>query len=203
MILLLILVFGLGIWLASLYYNSGKSNEITQSDSVVLLEKVENVCKLVTIEGNFSELYDETNICQFTVYIPMPSTFNFSKKATLQVTGKVLVGYDLEKITISVDSAGQRIILKNLPEPEILSIDHEVTYKDLDESWFNSFEPEDFTNLNRNAKEVLRQKAHESRLLEEARQQGGQMLDAIRFMVEAAGWTPRSGSAADFSGSDR
>jgi hypothetical protein len=64
-----------------------------------------------------------------------------------------------------------------------------VKYKDLEESFFNAFTPEDYTRLNRNAKEVLRKKAEESRLLEEAVQQGNQMLDVIRFMAEGSGWT--------------
>ena len=181
-------VFGLGAWLASWFYQR-QAEEVSRSQSVVLLEKVEKVCKLVTVEGNFSELYDETNIKKFTVYLPFPSTWGFSKKAILQVTGRVLVGYDMAGIHLSVDSARQQLVVRNLPQPKILAIDHQVAYKNLDESFFNSFTPEDYTRLNQSAKEVLRQKAEESGLLDEARRQGNQMLDVIRFMAQSVGWT--------------
>ena len=62
--------------------------------------------------GHFSELYDETNIRRFTVYVPMPSTFSFSKKAILQVEGKVLVGYDLKNIKITAPNP-QNMTSKN------------------------------------------------------------------------------------------
>ena len=183
----LLAVFGLGFWAASWYFRQKAEDEI-RSQSTVLLEKVSKVRKLVTVEGNFSELYDETNIRKFTLYVPMPSTWSFSKQAILKVTGKVLVGYDMEQIRISVDSLQHRIVVGNLPEPRILSIDHEVEYKNLEESFFNSFTPEDYTRINNNAKAVLLQKAEESRLLDEARKEGNQMLDVMRFMAESVGW---------------
>jgi len=187
-IILFLLAIVLGGWL-SFYFLNNPGKEITNVESSVLLEKVEKVCKLVTVEGNFVELYDEENIRNFTIYLPLPSTWSFSKEATLEVRGKVLVGFDMENIKITADSTNKIIQLSNLPAPEILSIDHEVKYKDLEESFFNAFTPEDYTRLNRNAKEVLRKKAEESRLLEEAVQQGNQMLDVIRFMAEGFGWT--------------
>ena len=182
-----ILVFALGGWISWQWF---KPPTITKNiDSTVLLEKVEKVCKLVTVEGNFTELYDETNIKQLTFYLPVATSWNFSKKAIIQVTGKVMVGYDLEAIKLTADSASKTIYLRNLPEPEILSIDHEVEYKNLEESFFNSFSAEDFTQLNHSAKEVLKKKAVESRLMQDASEQGIQMLDAIQFIVESSGWT--------------
>ncbi len=183
----IIAVFALGFWAASWYFRQ-KADEEIRSQGTVLLEKVSKVRKLVTVEGNFVELYDETNIRKFTLYMPLPSTWSFSKQAILKVTGKVLVGYDMEKIGIAVDSLQRRIIISNLPEPRILSIDHEIEYKNLEESFFNSFTPEDYTRINKNAKAVLSSKAKESRLIDEARKEGNQMLDVMRYMVESAGW---------------
>ncbi|MCB0552011.1 MAG: DUF4230 domain-containing protein [Phaeodactylibacter sp.] len=183
----LLATFALGAWLASWYYDKTEE-EVSRSQSTVLLEKVEKVCKLVTVEGNFSEIYDETNIRKFTVYLPLPSTWSFSKQAILQVTGRVLVGYDMEGIHLNVDSTHRQIIIRNLPQPKILAIDHQVQYKNLDDSFFNSFTPDDYTRLNHSAKEVLRRKAEESGLLQQAQQQGNQMLDVIRFMAESVGW---------------
>lgn len=186
-VIALIGVFLAGIFVTRWFYQEQQA-EIMQSQSTILLEKVRDVMKLVTVEANFNELYNETRTRPVTLYLPLPSTFNFNKRAVLEVTGKVLVGYDLEKVTISIDSTERVIRLSNLPEPEILSIDHELAYRHLEESWFNSFSPADYTSINANAKKVLREKVMESRLLDRAREQGNQMIEVIRFMAESTGW---------------
>lgn len=186
-IVALVAVFVAGMWLSRWFYQQQRE-EIVQSQSTILLDKVRDVMKLVTVEANFNELYNETRTRPVTLYLPLPSTFNFDKTAMLEVTGNVLVGYDLEKVTITVDSTERVLRLSNLPEPEILSIDHQIAYRHLEESWFNSFTPNDYTSLNANAKEVLRKKVMESKLLDRARDQGNQMIEVIRFMANSVGW---------------
>lgn len=185
-IILLFTALGLGVWLGYWFFGR-KAKEQTVSSAHILLEKVEKVCKLVTVEGNFDEWYDETNIRQFSTFFPLSFYFP-EKKASLRVKGKVLVGYDMANIRIKADSLTKTITLSNLPSPEILSIDHDIEYRDLAESWFNTFTTTDYTNLNKNAKEALREKALESRLMQEAQLEGNQMIEVIRFMTEAAGW---------------
>ncbi|WP_282775849.1 DUF4230 domain-containing protein [Phaeodactylibacter xiamenensis] len=185
----LLAVFGAGFGLAYSLLRKSPAPETTIQNSTVLLNRVEEVCKLVTVEGHFSELYDETNIRRFTVYVPMPSTFSFSKKAILQVEGKVLVGYDLKNIKITADSTQKRVVLSHIPEPEILSVDHTIAYKNLSESFFNSFAPEDYTRLNANAKAMLREKAKGSDLMQEARLEGNQLIRIMDFIVRSAGWS--------------
>lgn len=186
--ILLLLLFVLGFWVARTLYRQ-EQEQISRTQSTVLLEKVQQVCKLVTVEGHFSEIYDETKIRQMTFYLPFPTSWNFSKQAILKVEGRVLVGYDMERVRIKADSNARRLIISNLPEPQILAIDHELQYKNLEESFFNSFTAEDYTALNKDAKEKLRQKALESRLLDEAKEQGNQMLNVITYMAESVGWT--------------
>ena len=161
----------------------------TVDDSTVLLEQIRKVSKLVTIEGDVSEMFNRTSTRHVTMYLPLPTRFEFEKEALVQVTGKVLVGYDLQKIAITVDSTSRTIYLSNLPEPEILAIDHEIVYKDLDESWFNSFTAKDYSDLNKAAKESLRRRALESELLEAARVEGNSVIETIRFLGESAGFS--------------
>ncbi len=158
------------------------------AEATVLLERVQQVLQLVTLKGSFSELYNEKNHRDFTLYLPLPSTWRFSKNALLQVQGTVLVGYDLESASLTVDSSQRVLRISNLPEPEILAIDHQVTYRDIEESFFNSFSPNDYTQLNRNAKDVLRRKAHESGLLDQAKEQGNSILESIEYMAGAVGY---------------
>lgn len=185
--LLLALVFGLGLFVSYRLQRGGEEKK--QIEATVVLEQIREVCQLITVEAQYNELYNETNIREVTLYLPIPTYWEFSKKALLEVKGRVLVGYDMAQVNFTVDSTSQEIRINNLPYPTILAVDHELSYRHLEESYFNEFSPEDYTQLNRNAKQVLRDKAYESGLLEQAREQGIAMLDAMRFMAENIGWT--------------
>jgi len=185
-VILLLTTFLLGIWLARSYYKP--TAPIINTDSTILLNRVRQVCKLVTIEGDVNVMYDQENIRKVKVYLPIPTNFNFSKKASVEVQGKVLVGYDLENVTFDVDSSSMTIIVKNLPEPEILSIEHDVKYRNFEESFFNEFDAKDISEMNTKAKEILREKAIEDNLLKQAENQGKDMLNVIEFMIKGAGW---------------
>lgn len=186
LILALLLSFGLGI-LAYANWRNAREQELRQTEATVLLEQIKEVMKLVTIEGSVSELYNETLTRRVTLYLPLPTAFDFDKKATVQVTGKVLVGYNLEKLSLRIDEDQRKLIITDLPEPEILAIDHELAYRNLEESWFNNFTAQDYTALNQSAKRALRDKALESELMSRARQQGRSVIESIRQLAEAAG----------------
>lgn len=179
-----VLAFLLGLAVFWGFSNSGE--QTTHEEATVLLEQIRKVTKLVTVEGDVSELYNSTKTKEVTLYIPLPARLSFEKSATVQVEGTVLVGYDLEQLSIDVDEVNRTVTLGNLPEPEILAIDHELIYRNLEESWFNSFTAEDYSMLNKEAKTRLRDEALKSKLMEEARLEGNTLIDAIRFLAKGA-----------------
>jgi hypothetical protein len=179
-----VLAFLLGLAVFWGFSNSGE--QTTHEEATVLLEQIRKVTKLVTVEGDVSELYNSTKTKEVTLYIPLPARLSFEKSATVQVEGTVLVGYDLEQLSIDVDEVNRIVTLGNLPEPEILAIDHELIYRNLEESWFNSFTAEDYSMLNKEAKTRLRDEALKSKLMEEARLEGNTLIDAIRFLAKGA-----------------
>ncbi|NJC27906.1 DUF4230 domain-containing protein [Neolewinella antarctica] len=182
-----ILAFLLGIAVYAFYARSQEQS--TVDESTVLLEQVRKVSKLVTVEGDVNELFNRTQSRNYTVYLPLPTKVSFDKQASVQVTGKILVGYDLSKMDIAIDDAAKTITLSKLPEPEILAVDHEIVYRDLNESWFNTFTAQDYSDLNKAAKQRLRDGALNSRLMDEAREQGNSVLETISFLARGAGFT--------------
>jgi len=174
------LAFALGIWLTRNYYQGleVKSEEQQQ----VLLEKIKSVSKLITVEGYFSEIYDYK---EYWGYDFSP----FQKKALIRVKAKVSVGYDMSNMQIDADALTKTITISELPDPEILSIDHDLDYYDLTEGLFNSFTAQELTRLNEKAKNYIREKADESDLIIAAVEQGNKTTDIIKFMAESMGWT--------------
>mgnify|MGYP001285226947 FL=1 len=177
-LLLLLVVFALGGWLSYQYFVA-KSKPV--EDSTVLLEKIQAVTKLITVEGQFSELY---NYNEYQGYF----TMLWDKKVLVRVRATVSVGYDLESMNLEADPATRTIYMSALPEPEILSIDHSLDYYDISEGLFASFTPEDYTRINQRAKDLIRDQALQSKLMPAAREQADKILELIEFMVESAGW---------------
>ncbi|MEM0993428.1 MAG: DUF4230 domain-containing protein [Bacteroidota bacterium] len=187
LLLVIIAAFALGGFL-SWQFNKPAEKTII-NESTVLLEQVRKVFKLVTIEGDVVETYRGGDIKNLVFYLPFPMTYPAQKEAIIKVQGKVLVGFDMKQMKVEAFPESKQIKLSNLPEPEILSIDHDLSYFNIEESWFNTFDADDYTRLNKEAKERLRNSAKNDALFEQAKVQGNQLIDVIRFMVESTGWT--------------
>ncbi len=183
----LLLAFGLG-FMTHAWYASGQRDRLVAEESSVLLERVRSVLKMVTVEGDIQQIYNSTQSRDVTLYLPLPTRFSFDKQATVEVNGTVLVGYDLQQLDVSVLPDARQLVVRNFPDPEILAIDHELSYRNLNESWFNTFTARDYSELNRRAKEALRTKALESELIDEARREGKSVLDGLEYLARSAGY---------------
>ena len=152
-----------------------------ETSSEAILERIEKVSKLITVEGYFSEIYDYKD---YYWYDLSP----FRKKALIRVKAKVSMGIDLEKMNIYTDSDNKTIRISNIPEVEILSIDHETDYYDISEGTFNSFSEKDYNELQKNAKEYIQHIALKSDLIQNAQEQREDVLELLRFYTESVGW---------------
>ncbi len=173
-------MLGAGFWLGRTIYQK-RAAQTAREQADVLLERIRKVAKLVVVEGYFTEIYDYKDYWRFD-WTP------FQKKALLRVKGKVSVGYDLSNLKIEPLPEQKLVRISNLPDPVILSTEHDVDYYDLTQGLFNRFTPEDFTKLNRNAKKILEDKARKSELMITAVNQGQELFDMLESMVESAGW---------------
>ncbi len=163
--------------------NRKKQKELTVQQSTMLLEKVRSVCKLITVEGDFAEIYRYENRKEHFMNL-----FSSKKKALIVINAKAHIGYDFKKLKVSADPEKRTIILGNFPPPEILSIEPELEFYDIRNDLFNAFTPEDMTSLNKEAKAHIREKIPESGLMDTARHEA---LEAVLFMekiVETLGW---------------
>lgn len=180
-IVALFVVFGLGIFAAKKYYQFGET--VSKQNSQVLLERMKSVAKVVAVEGYFSEIYTHEDYYNFDLS-------PFRKKALLRVKAKVSVGYDLESMKIEANDVTKIISISNIPDPKILSIDHDVDYYDIQEGTFNSFTEQELTDLNRRAKKFIEEKAKsdELGLLPAAEEQKLKMIESIKMIANTAGY---------------
>ena len=159
--------------------NFGKRQSI--EEATVLLEKMRKVSKLVTTEAHLSEIY---NYKEYYYYDISP----FRKKVLLRVNAKISAGYDFDDLSITIHEKNRTIILDSIPEPRILSVDHEMDYYDLQEGTFNAFTAEELTDIQRRAKKFVEEKAIENRIFDEAENQKNEYLEMLNLLVETMGW---------------
>jgi Protein of unknown function (DUF4230) len=176
--LVLAAVFALGGF-AGWQFFSKKS--VPQQSAQIMLERVKKVCKLVTVEGQYSEVFSHSEYEGFFTYF-------WDKKMLLRVNATVSAGFDLEKVKFEADSSAKVIRIGPLPAPDILSIDHTVDYYDISEGLFTNFTPSEYTQINQKVKEVIREEARQ-KLLPSAQAQARETFDIVRAMVAGMGWT--------------
>ncbi len=178
------IIFGafLSYFVLEFLRNKNKKS-ITERQSVVLLEKIKNVCKLVTVEGDFSEVYHYENTKERFMTL-----ITSKKKAILLVNAKAQIGYNLSKIKLQSNPESKTIFITDFPQAEILTIETDLKYYDKTEGLFNKFEAEDLTALNKEAKQFIVDKIPESGLIETANKELLEAIGIITNIVETIGW---------------
>jgi Protein of unknown function (DUF4230) len=179
--LVLMLTFIAGAWLVFNIMRPAGGKVVTE-DSKILLEKIQKVCKLVTVEGTFSDIYSYQD---YQYYDVSP----FRKKALIVVNAKVLVGLDLSKAKFKTDEATKTLTISQIPTAEIMSIDPDLRYYDITEGTFNQFSATELTTITRNAKKQIQEKAEKSELLKMANTQSNTLFDILEYTTKDMGWT--------------
>lgn len=178
----LVLILGILLGALSLYFiNQQFFLTKSTTNSEVLLENIKKVCKLTTVEGEFTDILDHKEYVRFDFY-------PFQKKAILKVKAKVAAGYNLEQLNFEIDESTHQIVVSQFPEAEILSVDTDIQYFDISEGIFNSFTEEELTELNVMAKDLITLKAYNSILLKDAEVKAFELLESLRLIAESFDW---------------
>ncbi|MDC6350249.1 DUF4230 domain-containing protein [Zeaxanthinibacter sp. PT1] len=170
-------------WIFS-YIRRRSRRELTQHQSTVILEKIRSVCKLITVEGDFAEIYRYENTRSRFM-----SMISSKKRALIVIKAKAQIGYDLKKLFMHADNERKKIILENFPAPEVLTIEPELEFYDIRNGIFNAFTPDDLTSLNKEARKHILEKIPESGLMETANKEALEAVLLIEKIVETIGWT--------------
>ncbi|MPR32795.1 DUF4230 domain-containing protein [Salmonirosea aquatica] len=148
---------GAGIWGYNRWWVEGQKPEPTREASV-LLDRIEKVFKVVMAEGYFTEIYNYQHDKDIW------HLFKDKKKALIIAKAKVLVGFDFSKVRLRVEGENRQLVVEYFPAPEILSMDTEYKFYDIESGWLNRFQTDDLTHILAEAKEVMNEKAMESDL---------------------------------------
>lgn len=153
------------------------NGEQLRRESTLLLERIEKVFKVVVAEGYFTEIYDHSSKKDFW------GLFKINKKALVVSRAKVSVGFDFGKMKVRRDGKSRKLIVEEFPQAEVISIDTDYKFYDIDHGWLNKFSHEDYTNILNEAKKLMQEKALESDLPKVANRQVGLMMNQLAAAV--------------------
>ncbi len=181
-----ILGFIFGVLVLALYYLFSKKSFFkskSKEHSVVLLEKIRNVSKLITIEGDFNEVMHFSDVKNSLL-----NMVSSKKKAIVLANAKVFIGFDMRKIEFEANSDKKLIKVVFFPEPEVLSMETEIEFYDVQNGLFNKFDAEELTELNKKVKQNIAEKIPDSPLLRSAQTKALETINIMEQMVTTFGW---------------
>ena len=128
---------------------------------------------MIVLEQNFSSFQTHKS----SVF-RLGSIDVFPKEMVLYSTAKTQVSYDLKKMKIEVDSIQKKLIIKELPSPEV-KIFPEVKIHFMDDYAVNRFSKTDLNNILESAKRNMRKNINQEKLKSDAKKQLLSNLDEI------------------------
>ncbi len=177
-LVVLIGILGFKLFISDLF----KQKDNSTVDSTIVVQRIQKVMKLITVEGHYSELMKYKDFS----YIDFPG---FRKDALLKVDAKVSVGYNLDSMDITTDEKNKTIVIKHMPKPEILSVDTDIKFENLSSGVFTGFSEEELTKLNKMAKDNIRKRALSMELIRQAEEQKNELFDLLFYMAKGNGYS--------------
>ena len=165
------------------YIKYVQSKNLTKSQSLLLLDKIKKVCKFITVEGDFAEIYHYEDVKERFLKL-----ITSRKKALVIINAKAHVGFDFSKVNLQANRKAKTIVLEDFPQPEVLSIETDLNYYDKKDGMFNKFEASDLTELHNEAKLHIMDKVPESGLYKVAQNEALEAILLIENIVQTIGW---------------
>lgn len=177
---------------ATVFYYQNRSRKQIKDQSVVILDKIKQMCTLITVEGEFSEIF--THRDGRKVFFNL---LQMEKKALIIIKAKVLIGFDLTQINIETDPVLKEVKLSKFPEPEIVSIETDLEYYDIQKGIIDKLSVGDLTKINRHSKDFIREKVQDSHLIKIARNQADDTISVLHQLVDSVGWKLKTETIAE------
>lgn len=160
---------------------AAKSDDKIQNDFYIITNQIKKMNKMVVVEQDFSSMQKTKITSELLgggILPPMQKEIITFTKTNAQVS------YDLNKMKIEVDSIGKKLILSELPNPEIRVIPS-VEIQSMDDSFFDRFNQEDIRRITQNAKNNAEKMVNRDQLIRESKKQLLDNLNQIFVLAKA------------------
>ncbi len=170
------LIVGL-VWMA--FRKKTGAQIVAKESSHTVIESVKKVFKIVLVEGQFSDIYNFEETQKVLGLIPS------TKKALVMSKATVMLGFDFNKCVWEADEENQTLRIIEFPEAEILSMDTDLKYYNLENGLFNKFDKDDYSTIQDKIKAKISTAVNESELPQMAKDQ---MKVLLKEVVDSKHW---------------
>lgn len=180
-IIILVLATAIGGIITFFLTKENKPIVSIKEEANIIVEKIEKVNKLISLESNVSEVYTFDQSDDFfygLVKIP--------KKAIVIAKAKVYISHDLSKMNYQLDEVTKTVILGEVPEPQII-IEPNLEFYDL-KTELLPFSEKELSQLNQRATAMLREEVKQSDLIKLAEKNLQLNLQEIILTAQNKGW---------------
>ncbi len=148
-------------------------------DYYLITNQIQKMNKMVVLEQDFSSFQTHkssaANIAGFDI---------LPREMVLYTTAKAQVSYDLKKMKINVDTVNKKVIIDELPQPEI-KIFPDVKIHFMDDYAINRFKQSDINGIMESAKKNMAKSVNQNQLKEESKKQLKENLNEIFVLAKA------------------
>lgn len=170
--------FGLYKWAVQ------KNEKVERNDYYIIANQIQKMNKMVVVEQDFSSM-QRTKISRKLLGGTIPGT---EKSIITYTKTNAQVSYDLNKMKIEVDSIQKKMIIRELPEPQIRIIPS-VEIQSMDNALLSSFDEEEIKKVTQTAKDNAHKMVDKAKLLETGHHQLKENLQQIFVLAKAFNYT--------------
>ena len=160
-------------------YNKKEDATLINQDYYLITNQIQKMNKMVVLEQDFSSFQTHkssaANIAGFDI---------LPREMVLYTTAKAQVSYDLKQMKIDVDTVNKKVIIKELPQPEI-KIFPDVKIHFMDDYAINRFTQKDINGVMDSAKKNMAKSVNQNRLKEQSKKQLKDNLNDIFVLAKA------------------
>jgi hypothetical protein len=159
--------------------NKKEDAALVNQDYYLITNQIQKMNKMVVLEQDFSSFQTHkssaANIAGFDI---------LPREMVLYTTAKAQVSYDLKRMKINVDTVNKKVIINELPQPEI-KIFPDVKIHFMDDYAINRFTQKDINGVMESAKKNMAKSVNQNSLKEQSKKQLKENLNEIFVLAKA------------------
>jgi len=148
-------------------------------------DQVNRISQFATAEGLYSRVYrykDEGT----TSWLPFTD-----KEILVRADARVLVGFKVDSVDISIDYDHQELLVRGWPPPQELAFEYDTEYFDVREGLFTEIDAKILNKVKAAMRERIAREVDYPALYAESYDQADELLELIRIELSRTGWSLR------------
>ena len=159
--------------------NKKEDAALINQDYYLIPNQIQKMNKMVVLEQDFSSFQThKSSAASIAGFDILP------REMVLYTTAKAQVSYDLKQMKIDVDTVNKKVILQELPQPEI-KIFPDVKIHFMDDYAINRFTQKDINGVMESAKKNMAKSVNQNNLKKQSQKQLKDNLNDIFVLAKA------------------